>query len=786
MESNTLIPNTQSKFDSDKIFPSLEVAHDSILNSYGTNIGSNLTIHIRGGVYYQKAIFWKTTSNNFIVKIINYNNEKVIFDGTDSDGTLHLKFISLAPINRRTNFWLEGLIIQNYVNAISLGQTSLSTDCKYIETIQNSHNTIKNNIFKNIGGKYTTEQYTTEDGIVKDVNGFSALGLSNSTNNTIESNVFYRIENKEDSEVAIHAMYIVNFSNNNLIKDNYISLCDKSPIKLRNACNNNVFERNYIEQSGNAYSNGNTGFFEAWYCNSGDDGDITDCNGCYDPIKDENGNPIEDERNKNRIELPSTNNQLFKNVCTFPYPDSNTEITLHHSKWGNDTFVDIDNFVIGTHPECEEISATTSGDINGDGKDETFVAYNYDNFTKLVRTRPETPHYLSKVLYKSKFWHIGALEMNNFINGETPELITAFNALTSNKDNTQIYMGDGVNSVSNFGKLYSHVWWRTAAITSGDYDNSGSNEIFTAFNAPNDNGDDNTQIFKGTGSGVNPISNLTSNGSHVYNHPWWLTKSITSGDFDGDGYDELYIAYNAPDTTGNDNTQIFKGTGTGAHPLGYGESDKKFNHAWWQTAAMTTGDFNGNGSDDIVIAYNAPDNDGSFTTQIYRGNGDNAISNYGKLYEDFGWRTGALISGQFDLINGDELKTTLFTNTSSQSYTSQGTGAISTLGQYHRTDNITPCNQNLSARRNTSNNILKPLKEKNTILIYPNPISKPDGFTISGTTKDYKIEIFSSVGELVMFSQNEKNIETKNLAAGLYIVKITDSSKTEIKKVIIK
>lgn len=756
-ESNTLIPNTQNTFDPDKIFSSLEQAHGYVLNTYGTNLGSNLTIHIRGGLYYQKAIFWRTTSNNFTFKIINYNKEKVIFDGTDFDGTLHLKFINLAPVNRRTNFWIEGLIIQNYVNAISLGQTALDDNCEYITTIQNSNNVIKNNVFKNIGNKNTPEP---------DVNGYSALGLSNSTNNLIESNVFFQIENKENYPIAVHALYIVNYSNNNLIKNNYISLCDKSPIKIRNASNYNRFERNYIEQSGNADSSSNTGFFEAWYCDSTDSGYITDCNDC-------------EQNSENRKEEPSKENTLIKNVCTFPYPRSNEEITLYASKWGDDTFTVIDNFVISEHPDCEEISATTSGDINGDGIEEIFVAFNYGSFTKLVRSRPETPHYLSKVLYVSEYWHIGALEMNDFDNSGTPELITAFNALTNNNDNTQIYKGDGVNSVSNYGSLYSHPWWKTASITSGDYDNDGTTEIFTAYNAPDSSGTNNTQIFKGTGTGVTPLENL----GKVYRHNWWLTKLMVTGDFDGNGFDEIYIAYNAPDSSGTDNTQIFKGTGTGATPLG--NFGKAYHHNWWHTATMTSGDFNGNGLDEIVIAYNAPDNSRDYTTQIYRGDGVNSISNYGQLYRDFGWRTGIMISGEFESSNGDELMISLVSNTKSQSYISTGTGAITNLGLFHRTDEIIPCTQNLFLKTSPIQYEQKRLKDDKTF-IYPNPTNKFSGFTISGLSGNYQIKIYSNTGRLIKSYLNQHTINTQNLASGLYIIKIVDSTKTVTRKVIIE
>ena len=83
--------------------------------------------------------------------------------------------------------------------------------------------------------------------------------------------------------------------------------------------------------------------------------------------------------------------------------------------------------MIRTRPICEEIVDMTSGDINGDLIDELFVAFNYGNFTKLVRTEPNKPPYLSKVIYKTKYARIGAIEMNDFDGDGVDEIIMGLN-----------------------------------------------------------------------------------------------------------------------------------------------------------------------------------------------------------------------------------------------------------------------------------------------------------------------------------------------------------------------
>jgi len=480
-ESNTLIPNTQNTFNPNNIFSSLIEAKTYIDNLYNTEITENVTIYIRKGHYFQNYIWWVSTSDVFTLKITSYQGEEVVFDGKRKDNTINSKFIQVKQKFKRTNLWIEGLIIQNYHNGIGFGQTIRDENFIYFDGIQTSHNTIRNNIFRNIGNKFSSRA----DGI-----GYSALGFSNSTNNIIESNIFYRNENDKNVIVdgkskytkgLIHSIYLANYSSQNLIKNNYVSLCSGGAFRIRNASNNNIFINNYIDQSSKY------GFISEWYKTP--------------------------EDYPGQHELPSDDSVITKNTCTFPYPEYSDNVLLFSSNVNgganNNNFLNGgNNFVFGKKPVCEKIGAITSGDINNDGIDEVFVALNYGNFTKLVRSKTDTPLYLSKVLYVSKYWHIGALEMNDIDDNGTPELITAFNSLTNNEDQTQIHKSDGINDATQ-KLLYRNHWWNTASITSGDYDGNGTIEIYTAFNAPNGlNNGDNTQIYKGTGSGSKPLGNL--------------------------------------------------------------------------------------------------------------------------------------------------------------------------------------------------------------------------------------------------------------------------------------
>lgn len=279
------------------------------------DITDDIIIYIKKGTYQQDYVYWEATSSTKKLKILAYNNEEVIFDGKKQDGTLAHIFFELANKKGRTNLWIEGLTIQNYINGIWLGNTVRDKSGKYFKGIQNSHNVIKGNIFKNIGNKFSSIYQPA----------YSALGINNSTNNLIEFNIFYANENDKPNEKGyrtnglMHSVYIAHYSTDNLIKNNYITLCSGDAIRIRNASHNNIFDANYIQLSGTH------GFITEWY--------RTPKKYSTSPEERSNGNIIKN------------------NICTFSHPQSDrSEIKLFHRNINDgfqSSYIDINNFVIG-------------------------------------------------------------------------------------------------------------------------------------------------------------------------------------------------------------------------------------------------------------------------------------------------------------------------------------------------------------------------------------------------------------------------------------------------------
>lgn len=72
----------------------------------------------------------------------------------------------------------------------------------------------------------------------------------------------------------------------------------------------------------------------------------------------------------------------------------------------------------------------------------------------------------------------------------------------------------------------------------------------------------------------------------------------------------------------------------------------------------------------------------------------------------------------------------------------------------------------------------------NEITILPNPVK--DWLTIDTETNQFKVEIYSQIGQLIYQINNQKKINLEHLNSGIYIIKITNGSRNIISKKIVK
>ena len=179
-------------------------------------------------------------------------------------------------------------------------------------------------------------------------------------------------------------------------------------------------------------------------------------------------------------------------------------------------------------------------------------------------------------------------------------------------------------------------------VVSGDYNNDGRSDVALLYDY---------------GNGETRIHVFLSNGSTFeYQSPngWWKSegynakdiKNVVSGDFNGDGYDDIAVLYNYG--SGHACIHVFKSTGSS---FDYGYSD-----GWWKSDGyypenvcdLVCGDFNGDGYDDIAAMYNY--GSGHARIHVFKSTG----SSFNYEYSDGWWKSdGYYPENICDLVCGD-------------------------------------------------------------------------------------------------------------------------------------
>ncbi len=149
-------------------------------------------------------------------------------------------------------------------------------------------------------------------------------------------------------------------------------------------------------------------------------------------------------------------------------------------------------------------------------------------------------------------------------------------------------------------------WWQAGAgnwdwdgskLTAGDYDNDGKDDLAIMYGYKTER-DVIVFVFKSAG---NKFNNPT-NWFHAGRNNWdWDGSKLVTGDFNGDGKDDLAVLYGYQ-TERDVIAFVFTSTGSKF------SSPRSWFHAgrnnWdWAGSKLAAGDFNGDGKDDLVILY---------------------------------------------------------------------------------------------------------------------------------------------------------------------------------------
>ncbi|MCX5374981.1 FG-GAP-like repeat-containing protein [Streptomyces sp. NBC_00091] len=196
--------------------------------------------------------------------------------------------------------------------------------------------------------------------------------------------------------------------------------------------------------------------------------------------------------------------------------------------------------------------------------------------------------------------------------------------------------------------------WSASKVTAGDFNGDGKDDIGVFYNrGVSADGKRLSALFTLTSDGTNfgaPVEKWASTGSFS-----WDAAKVTAGDFNGDLKDDVAVFYDGGKVDGENKSLLFTFTSTGtgfAAPRNSWTSSSSFS---WGASKVTAGDHNGDGKDDIAVLYGrGVSADGKQLSALFTLTSDG--SNFGAPVEkwastgNFSWDAAQQTSGDY---NGD-------------------------------------------------------------------------------------------------------------------------------------
>jgi hypothetical protein len=259
---------------------------------------------------------------------------------------------------------------------------------------------------------------------------------------------------------------------------------------------------------------------------------------------------------------------------------------------GDGTFEPRQDFGVGEHPV-----AIAVGDFNGDSQQDLATAnVNVNTVSILLGNGDGTFEPAQDV---EAGLNPESIAVGDF-NGDSQQDLATTDIVSGNSGSVSILIGNGDGTFQPAQDV--EVGLRPVSITVGDFNGDSQQDLVTANLDVGQ--EDSVSILLGNGDGTFQ----PTQGSVLGEHPF----SVTVGDFDGDGRQDLATANAAADTV-----SILLGNGDGTFQPAQDFGLQVCPTLGQGPVSITAGDFNGDGRQDLATA-NTPVN----TAFILLGNGD--------------------------------------------------------------------------------------------------------------------------------------------------------------------
>ncbi|MFF8553076.1 FG-GAP-like repeat-containing protein [Streptomyces sp. NPDC015501] len=194
-------------------------------------------------------------------------------------------------------------------------------------------------------------------------------------------------------------------------------------------------------------------------------------------------------------------------------------------------------------------------------------------------------------------------------------------------------------------------------VASGDFNGDGREDIAAFYdNGPSTEGGNRSSLFAfySTGTGFAEPKQVWSSGAFT-----WSKSRLTAGDFTGDGKDDLAVLYDSGASDTGAITSLYTFTSTGA---GFSSPKKTWTTPGgftWSKSKVTSGDYNGDGKDDVAVFYDGGTSATGQVSSLYTftstGTG---FANPRKTWTTpggFTWSAGQVTSGDYNKDGKDDV-----------------------------------------------------------------------------------------------------------------------------------
>ena len=304
-----------------------------------------------------------------------------------------------------------------------------------------------------------------------------------------------------------------------------------------------------------------------------------------------------------------------------------------------------------------------SGDFNGDGRDDLVNLYGHEMDDGSIKTRAWVHHsfgsgfeYRSSFTTLAGFWDEQKWLSGDFNGDGRDDLVNLYgHKMDDGSIKTQAWVhhstGSGFEYRSSFTTLAG--FWDEQKWLSGDFNGDGRDDLVNLYGHKMDDGSIKTQawVHHSTGSGFEYRSSFTTLAG------FWDEQKWLSGDFNGDGRDDLVNLYGHKIDDGSIKTQAWAHHSTGSG-FEYRSSFTTLAE-FWDEQKWLSGDFNGDGKDDLVNLYGHKIDNGSIKTRAWvhdsNGSGFEYRSSFTTLagfWDEQKWLSGDFNDdGKSDLVN---------------------------------------------------------------------------------------------------------------------------------------